>query len=106
MIDVIPGGDQRPGQHDVSVPGARCAARLPRTAHVRFSGATNLTTPEIARQLSVSRNPVKTHIRHLCAKFGAHLRAEAVDLARALGLLASARTDPASRQALTAAGQS
>jgi hypothetical protein len=32
MIDVIPGGDQRPGQQDASVPGAR----LPGTAHVSF----------------------------------------------------------------------
>ena len=34
MIGVIPGGDQRPGQQDVSVPGARCGARLPGTAPV------------------------------------------------------------------------
>jgi len=53
---------------------------------------TNLTTPEIARELSVSPNTVKTHIRHLYAKFGTHHRAEAVDLARALGLLAPSRT--------------
>jgi LuxR family transcriptional regulator, maltose regulon positive regulatory protein len=52
---------------------------------------TNLTTPEIARELSVSHNTVKTHIRHLYAKLGTHHRGEAVDLARALGLLASAR---------------
>jgi LuxR family transcriptional regulator, maltose regulon positive regulatory protein len=58
---------------------------------------TNLTMPEIARELSVSLNTVKTHVRHLYAKFGAHHRAEAVDLARALGLLAPARTGPARR---------
>ena len=58
---------------------------------------TNLTAPEIARELSVSPNTVKTHIRHLYDKFGTHNRAEAVDLARALGLLAPARTSPASR---------
>jgi LuxR family maltose regulon positive regulatory protein len=58
---------------------------------------TNLTGPEIARELSVSPNTVKTHIRHLYAKFGTNHRAEAVDLARALGLLAPARTNPASR---------
>ena len=56
---------------------------------------TNLTGPEIARELSVSPNTVKTHIRHLYAKFGTNHRAEAVDLARALGLLAPARTNPA-----------
>jgi LuxR family transcriptional regulator, maltose regulon positive regulatory protein len=58
---------------------------------------TNLTMPEIASELSVSLNTVKTHVRHLYAKFGAHHRAEAVDLARALGLLAPARTGPARR---------
>ena len=56
---------------------------------------TNLSAPEIARELSVSTNTIKTHIRHLYAKFGTHHRAEAVDLARALGLLAPARTSPA-----------
>jgi len=53
---------------------------------------TNLTTPEIARELSVSPNTIRTHIRHLYAKFGAHHRAETVELARALGLLAPSRT--------------
>jgi LuxR family transcriptional regulator, maltose regulon positive regulatory protein len=57
---------------------------------------TNLTMPEIARELSVSHNTVKTHIRNLYAKFGTHHRAEAVDLARELGLLAPSRTGPAS----------
>jgi LuxR family transcriptional regulator, maltose regulon positive regulatory protein len=52
---------------------------------------TNLTMPEIARELSVSLNTVKTHVRHLYAKFGTHHRGEAVELARALGLLAPAR---------------
>jgi LuxR family transcriptional regulator, maltose regulon positive regulatory protein len=58
---------------------------------------TNLTTPEIARELSVSSNTVRTHIRHLYAKLGAHSRADTVESARALGLLApiGARTSPA-----------
>jgi len=49
---------------------------------------TNLTGPEIARELSVSWNTVRTHMRHLFAKLGAHRRSEAVARARALGLLA------------------
>jgi len=59
---------------------------------------TNLTAPEIARELSVSPNTVKTHVRHLYAKLGAHRRAGAVEAARALGLLAPAgvRAGPAS----------
>jgi len=58
---------------------------------------THLTMPEIARELSVSPNTVKTHVWHLYAKLGTHHRAEAVDLARDLGLLAPARTARASR---------
>jgi LuxR family transcriptional regulator, maltose regulon positive regulatory protein len=49
---------------------------------------TNLTAPEIARELSVSPNTVRTHIKSLYAKLGTHGRAIAVERARALGLLA------------------
>ena len=54
---------------------------------------TNLTAPEIADELYVSRNTVKTHMRRLYAKLGTHRRTEAVTRARDLGLLApSARS--------------
>jgi LuxR family maltose regulon positive regulatory protein len=49
---------------------------------------TNLSAPEIARELSLSVHTVRTHVRHLFAKLGAHGRTEAVARARALGLLA------------------
>ncbi len=49
---------------------------------------THLTAPEIARELFLSVNTVSTHTRHLYAKLGVHGRHEAVDRARALGLLA------------------
>ena len=49
---------------------------------------TNLTGPEIAAELYVSHNTVKTHVRNLYAKIGTHRRAEAVTRARDLGLLA------------------
>ena len=48
----------------------------------------DLTAPEIAAELHVSTNTVKTHIRSLYAKLGTHRRHEAVERARALGLLA------------------
>jgi LuxR family transcriptional regulator, maltose regulon positive regulatory protein len=49
---------------------------------------TNLSAPEIASELYVSRNTVKTHMRNLYAKLGTHRRIETVARARALGLLA------------------
>ena len=49
---------------------------------------THLTAPEIADELFLSVNTVSTHTRHLYAKLGVHSRNEAVDRARALGLLA------------------
>ena len=58
---------------------------------------THLTGPEIARELSVSPNTVKTHIRSVYAKLGTHRRAGAVESALALRLLAPSRTGPASR---------
>jgi LuxR family maltose regulon positive regulatory protein len=55
---------------------------------------TNLTTPEIAAELYVSHNTVKSHVRNLYAKLGTHRRAEAVEFARDLGLLAPPAYSP------------
>jgi LuxR family maltose regulon positive regulatory protein len=54
---------------------------------------THLSAPEIAGELYLSVHTVKSHMRHLYAKLGTHQRAETVERARALGLLA-----PSSRQ--------
>jgi LuxR family transcriptional regulator, maltose regulon positive regulatory protein len=48
----------------------------------------NLKAPEIAAELCVSANTVRTHIRHVYLKLAAHDRNDAVARARELGLLA------------------
>jgi LuxR family transcriptional regulator, maltose regulon positive regulatory protein len=50
---------------------------------------THMTAAEIANELYVSANTVKTHMRHVYAKLGVHRRSEAIERARALGLLAT-----------------
>jgi LuxR family transcriptional regulator, maltose regulon positive regulatory protein len=46
---------------------------------------------EIAGEPFVSVNTVRTHMRHLYTKLDVHTRAEAVERARTLGLLAPSR---------------
>jgi LuxR family maltose regulon positive regulatory protein len=55
---------------------------------------TNLSTREIAAELYLSTNTVKTHQRHLYQKLGASSRTEAVERARALCLLAPSSRRP------------
>ena len=73
------GGDRSPGLIE---PLSRSEMRV-----LRYL-PTNLSAPEIARELSVSVTTVRTHISHLFVKLGAHGRTEAVARARDLGLLA------------------
>ena len=51
----------------------------------------NLKAPEIAAELCVSANTVRTHIRHIYAKLDSHDRNEAVARAREPRLLARSR---------------
>jgi LuxR family maltose regulon positive regulatory protein len=53
---------------------------------------TNLTRPEIARELYVSINTVNTHIRKIYSKLGARDRSSAVQRARELRLLSTGRS--------------
>ena len=63
----------------------------------------NLSAREIANELYVSTNTVKTHMHHLYAKHGTHRRGEAVERARALGPARTLRT-PALTQAYSRRG--
>jgi LuxR family transcriptional regulator, maltose regulon positive regulatory protein len=53
---------------------------------------TNLTRPEIARELYVSINTVNTHVRNVYSKLGARDRSSAVARARELRLLSTGRS--------------
>jgi LuxR family maltose regulon positive regulatory protein len=53
---------------------------------------TNMSRPEIARELSVTPNTVSTHVRNIFAKLGAEDRSSAVRRARQLRLLSGVRT--------------
>jgi LuxR family transcriptional regulator, maltose regulon positive regulatory protein len=55
---------------------------------------TNLSNKEIASELYVSVNTVKAHVKHLYTKLDTHHRGEAVERARALGLLAPSSRRP------------
>jgi LuxR family maltose regulon positive regulatory protein len=53
---------------------------------------TNLTRPDIARELYVSINTINTHIRNVYSKLGARDRTSAVQRARELRLLSTGRS--------------
>jgi len=77
----------RAGLGGIVPPGVRGPLSESEARVLRFL-PTNLSAPEISGQLYVSVNTVRTHMRHVYEKLGAHSRAEAVDRARAIGLLA------------------
>jgi LuxR family maltose regulon positive regulatory protein len=52
---------------------------------------TAMTSAEIAGELFVSANTVRTHVKHVYEKLDAHTRTDAVNRARRLGLLAPPR---------------
>ena len=76
-----PRGEPAPLLEDLSKGELRVLRYLP----------SNLKAPEIAAELCVSANTVRTHIRHIYAKLDTHDRNEAVSRARELGLLARSR---------------
>jgi LuxR family maltose regulon positive regulatory protein len=88
LLDLLAGADGPTGARDVAHSAESLSAR---EREVLGFLPTNLTAAEIAAQLVLSVHTVKTHLRSLYAKLGVHRRADAVDRARALGLLAPDR---------------
>jgi LuxR family maltose regulon positive regulatory protein len=81
----------RTGSAGPSLDGDRALAEPLSRSEIRVLRylPTKLSVPEIAGQLCLSVNTVKTHMRHLYDKLGVHRRHEAVEQARAVGLLAA-----------------
>ena len=71
-------------------PGEECRLLKPlsegETRVLRYL-PTSLSGPEIAGEMCLSMNTVRTHMRHIYGKLGAHRRHDAVEQARVLGLL-------------------
>jgi DNA-binding CsgD family transcriptional regulator len=68
-------------------PARRCARLTEGESRVLRYLPSHLSAREIADELYVSSNTVKTHQRHLYQKLGVHTRSQAITRARALGLL-------------------
>ncbi len=85
ILDVLAG--KRPGAEPAGGQRLREPLSHAETRVLRYL-PTKLSAPEIADEMYLSVNTVKTHMRHLYDKLGAHRRHEAVEQARALGLLA------------------
>jgi LuxR family transcriptional regulator, maltose regulon positive regulatory protein len=86
ILNVLAGS--KPGSQPAGPPRLREPLSHAEARVLRYL-PTKLSAPEIADELYLSVNTVKTHMRHLYDKLGVHRRHEAVEQARVLGLLAS-----------------
>jgi LuxR family maltose regulon positive regulatory protein len=84
VLDVLAGAS-RPARADEAA-GVREGFTEAELRVLRYLPS-RLSAPEIGSELYISLNTVKTHMRHIYAKLGVHGRTEAVERARALGLL-------------------
>jgi LuxR family maltose regulon positive regulatory protein len=82
ILDVLAGTSPRSGPPPLREPLSDAELRI-----VRYLPG-NLKATEIASELCVSPNTVRTHLRHIYAKLDAHTRTEAVTRARQIALLA------------------
>jgi len=84
ILDVLAGSPVRPRRGEL--PELQEALTESEIRVLRYLPS-NLSAPEIAAEVFLSTSTVKTHMRHIYEKLGAHKRTEAVDRARELGLL-------------------
>ena len=77
----------RPAPFDGNPQAVASLGISPRELEVLQALAAGLANKEIARQLDVSPNTVKTHVARLFEKLGAQRRTEAIRKARELGLV-------------------
>lgn len=87
ILDILSGASSGPRARPAEQPFEELSQSELRV--LRFLPS-NLSAPEIASELFLSTSTIKTHMRHIYDKLGAHKRTEAVQRARELGLLASA----------------
>jgi len=71
---------------DTDLPG-RVALTGQEAATLRLLPDGSLSQKDIARAMGVTRNTLKTHLKSLYLKLGAHCRSEAIHRARDAGLL-------------------
>jgi LuxR family maltose regulon positive regulatory protein len=90
ILNLLAGGRPTPSSDE---PEPLCESLTDSEKRILRYLPTHLSAPEIAGELYLSVHTVKSHMRHLYAKLGTHQRAETVERARVLGLLA-----PSSRQ--------
>jgi LuxR family maltose regulon positive regulatory protein len=84
ILDVCAGESAKPHSEPAPLLDELSAAEL---RVIRYLPC-NLKGPEIAAELFVSTNTIRTHLRHIYAKLDVHGRTEAVARARELALLA------------------
>jgi LuxR family transcriptional regulator, maltose regulon positive regulatory protein len=87
ILDLLRGGSPRPERAAALLRDELSEAEM---RVVRYLPS-NLKASEIAAELYISANTVRTHLRHIYAKLDAHSRSEAVARARELRLLAPGR---------------
>jgi LuxR family transcriptional regulator, maltose regulon positive regulatory protein len=88
ILDILRGSSVTPGED----PAPLARELSPGELKVLRYLPTNLSRPEIAYELSVSRNTISTHLRRIYAKLGVDDRAAAVRRARELRLLPAGRS--------------